>query len=67
MTATDTKGFKTIYRVEAISEGRKFTNVFLPKEFYLCKSILNEGAEITNIKKEKISPQEYEFYFGKQF
>jgi hypothetical protein len=54
---------RVVYIVSSSKGGEKFSNMFLPKEFYLIKTLLNEGHVITLISRQKLSEKFYKILF----
>jgi len=57
---------KIIYSVMSRVKGVKgiIENTLMASEFYLIKTMLNDGHDIISLKREKISIEQYNYLFG---
>ena len=58
------KANKTVYVVKVKTSYGSESQYYLPSEFHLIKTLLNDGNTILGIDKEEISPERYKSIFG---
>lgn len=56
--------YKTVYCVRVKTSSGSEYQYFMPSEFHLIKTMLNDGRVILGIDKEEVSPERYKSIFG---